>query len=79
MPDFISGFRTSIGLAWKAGIAAEALARPSVSIGNQLYESKMYLETLDLFAWTLVVIVLSILLDFVLMSALKRLGKAYNV
>ena len=79
LPYFISGFRTSIGLAWKAGIAAEALARPSVSIGNQLYEAKMYLETLDLFAWTLVVIVLSILLDFVLMSALKRLGKTYNV
>jgi len=79
MPYFISGFRTSIGLAWKAGIAAEALARPAVSIGNRLYESKMYLETLDLFAWTLVVIILSILLDLVLMSALKRLGRAYNV
>ena len=79
MPYFISGFRTSIGLAWKAGIAAEALARPALSIGNQLYEAKMYLETLDLFAWTLVVILFSILLDFVLMSALKRLGRAYNV
>lgn len=79
MPYFLSGFRTSIGLAWKAGIAAEALARPAISIGNQLYEAKMYLETLDLFAWTVVVILLSLVVEFVLMSALKKLGRAYNV
>ncbi len=79
MPYFISGFRTSIGLAWKAGIAAEVLAHPEISIGRRLYESKLYLETADLFAWTLVVVLLSLVLDFVLMSALKKLGRAYNV
>ena len=79
MPYFISGFRTSIGLAWKAGIAAEVLANPEISIGRQLYESKLYLETTDLFAWTVVVVLLSLVLDIVLMSALKKLGRAYNV
>jgi NitT/TauT family transport system permease protein len=52
-----------MGVAWKAGIAAAAIALPAVSIGRQLMESKIYLETTDLFAWTSVVIVLSLILE----------------
>ncbi len=65
LPFFLSACRSSLGLAWKAGIAAEVLALPALSIGKQLNESKLYLETTDLFAWTVVVIVLSILLEFI--------------
>ena len=64
LPYFLSACQSSIGLAWKAGVAAEVLALPALSIGKQLYESKLYLETTDLFAWTLVVIVLSLLLEW---------------
>ena len=63
LPHFLSACRSSMGLAWKAGIAAEAIALPAVSIGRQLMESKIYLETTDLFAWTSVVIVLSLILE----------------
>lgn len=63
LPYFLSSCRSSLGLAWKAGIAAEVLALPAISIGKQLYESKLYLETTDLFAWTTVVILLSLLLE----------------
>ena len=63
LPYFLSACQSSIGLAWKAGVAAEVLALPAFSIGKQLYESKLYLETTDLFAWTLVVILLSLLLE----------------
>jgi NitT/TauT family transport system permease protein len=59
----LSAGKTALGLAWKAGIAAEAIALPAVSIGRQLMESKIYLETTDLFAWTSVVIVLSLILE----------------
>ncbi len=79
MPYFIAACKSSLGLAWKAGIAAEVLVRPQISIGNELYESKLYLETTNLFAWTAVVIVLSILLEAVFMNLLKKLGKKYNV
>jgi NitT/TauT family transport system permease protein len=63
LPHFLSACRSSMGLAWKAGIAAEAIALPAVSIGRQLMESKIYLETTDLFAWTSIVIVLSLILE----------------
>jgi NitT/TauT family transport system permease protein len=74
-PYFVSACRTSLGLAWKAGIAAEILATPDHSIGKELYFSKTYLETPTLFAWTLVVILLSLLIEKLLVYALERLGQ----
>lgn len=60
---FISASSTAIGLAWKAGIAAEVLATPKLSIGTSLYEAKIYLESPSLFAWTALVIVLSLIFE----------------
>ena len=54
---------TSIGLAWKSGIAAEVLCTPLSAIGTQVYHSKLYLDTQSLFAWTLVVILLSMTIE----------------
>lgn len=72
-PYFFAGTTTAMGLAWKAGIAAEVLSLPKMSIGTNLYSSKIYLETTDLFAWTAVVIILSVILEKLLKLALKRL------
>lgn len=62
-PYFSAAAFSSIGLAWKAGIAAEVICRPEFSIGRELYQSKIYLETPDLFAWTALIILLSMLLE----------------
>lgn len=72
LPYFSAGALTSLGLAWKAGIAAEVLCTPKYSIGKMVYDAKVYLETADLFAWTLTVIVFSILLETLLKILLKR-------
>ena len=61
MPSFFSGVTTSLGLAWKAGIAAEVICNPEHGIGAALYDSKVYLETPELFAWTSAVIIISML------------------
>ena len=73
-PYFVSGCATGLGLAWKAGVAAEVLCQPKLAIGTQLYRAKITLETSDLFAWTAVVIVLSFLLEYVLGFLFRRLG-----
>lgn len=62
-PYFLSAARTSLGMAWKAGVAAEVLCSLSASIGGQIYESKLYIETPSLFAWTITVICISILIE----------------
>ncbi len=74
LPYFTSAVKTSMGLAWKAGIAAEVLAVPARSIGKELFNSKTYFETTDLFAWTIVVIVLSLVIELVF-EALISLGR----
>lgn len=75
MPYFLSSAKMSLGLAWKAGIAAEVLCTPVYSIGTNLYESKIYLETTDVFAWTAVVILMSIVLEKMLSLIFEKLLK----
>jgi NitT/TauT family transport system permease protein len=79
MPYFVAACNIGIGLAWKAGIAAEVLGVPRHSIGTELYSAKIYLETADVFAWTAVVIILSFILEKVFILLLRRAGQKYNV
>jgi len=74
MPYFLAGCTTALGLAWKAGVAAEVLSLPARSIGRELYNAKIYLETTDLFAWSAAVILLSIALEKLLVSGLKAVN-----
>ncbi len=63
LPAFAAGCRTALGLAWKAGVAAEVLCRPKWALGTQVYHAKLAMETADLFAWTAAVVGLSFLLE----------------
>lgn len=58
-----SALSTGAGLAWKSGIAAEVIGIARSSIGNRLYQSKIYLETPELFAWTITVIAISLVFE----------------
>lgn len=78
MPFFTAACTTGLGLAWKAGIAAEVLANTKLSIGGQIYSAKIYIETEDLFAWTAVVIVMSVLLESIMIRLMKKIGRKYN-
>lgn len=75
LPFFLSAVSSALGFAWKSGIAAEVLGRPSRAIGKQIYDSKIYLETVDLFAWTIVVILMSVMLEKLMLWLVKRIGK----
>jgi len=72
---FISAFMTSIGIAWKAGVAAEVLCTPKFSIGTSIFESKKYIETPSLFAWTATVIILSLIIEKLLYKALTFIAE----
>lgn len=75
LPYFLAGCRTALGLAWKAGVAAQALVRPEKTIGNELQNAKIALETVDIFAWTVIVILLSLLLEWLVMLVFEKLLK----
>jgi len=74
-PYLIASCRVGVGFAWKSGIAAEVLGVTRDTIGGMLYNSKIYLLTLDQYAWTAVVIVLSILLERVVMLLIHLLTR----
>ena len=70
-PFFRTACSSALGLGWKAGIAAEVLTVPRRSIGRMISESKLYLLTEELFAWTLTVILLSLLLQKLMLRLLN--------
>lgn len=63
LPFFAAACTTGMGLAWKSGVAAEVISRPELSIGGELQDAKVYLETPEVFAWTITVVALSMLLE----------------
>lgn len=73
MPYFLTSCRLGLGLCWKAGVAAEVIGIPSGSIGEKLYHAKIYLNTPDLFAWTIVIILISFLFEKLFLLGIKSL------
>lgn len=71
-PYFLASLKASLGMAWKAGIAAEVLLQPIISIGKMISDSKILLETTDLFAWTVVVVILSVIIEKAMVLILKK-------
>lgn len=71
-PAFMAAALTGLGFAWKSGIAAEVIALTPDSVGKHLSDAKNYLEYPDLFAWTLTVILLSMVLEGALKAAARR-------
>ncbi len=72
MPFLISGSRVALGMSWKSGIMAEVVGTPKPSIGREMFAAKQYLATADLFAWTVVVVVLSVVFEKVFMLLIKQ-------
>jgi NitT/TauT family transport system permease protein len=63
MPYFVPACSLGLGFCWKSGIAAEVIGLPKNSIGEKLYEAKLYLMTKELFAWTIVIILISVIFE----------------
>ncbi len=70
-PYLASAMKTALGMGFKSGIAAEVIGVPEGSIGEGLYMSKIYLSTAELFAWTLVIICVSVLFEHVFLLLLR--------
>lgn len=75
MPFLLSGCKISIGMSWKSGIMAEVIGTPEPSIGKKMFVAKQYLQTANLFAWTVVVIVLSIAFEKLFMLLMKQFDR----
>ena len=66
---------TSVGLAWKSEIAAEIIAYTKNSIGMYINDSKTFMLTPSVFAWTIVVICMSVTLETLTKIIVRKLQK----
>ena len=69
---------TSLGLAWKAEIAAEIIAYTKSSIGQQINDAKFYMNTPRVFAWTIIVIVFSLIFEKIAKYFIRRFKNVNN-
>ncbi|MDI9495323.1 MAG: ABC transporter permease subunit [Bacillota bacterium] len=77
LPYIKAGMVSALGIGWKVTSAAEVLSLPKYSIGRFLYDSKVYLEIPDLFAWTVIIVSLSFLFEG-LLKTIFRSGDKYD-
>jgi len=77
LPYIKAGMVSALGIGWKVTSAAEVLSLPKYSIGRFLYDSKVYLEIPDLFAWTIIIVSLSFLFESLLKTIFK-FGDKYD-
>ena len=72
-PHLMSAIMVGIGFCWKSGVAAEVIGLANNTIGVHLYNAKVYLETPELFAWTVTIILLSVSIEKLLVCVLQKL------
>ena len=78
-PYFYSAANICLGLGFKVTVAAEVLASPDYGIGSRLYDAKIYLEPVEVFGWTFIILVLSYILEQLLKFAFRNKGKGVPV
>ena len=74
-PYLLSALTTGMGLAWKSGVAAEVLCTPKRAIGTQMQYARSAIDNPALFAWTILVVALSLALEGLLYALLRRGGR----
>ncbi len=70
-PFLFSACSVALGMSWKSGVAAEVIGVASGSIGEKLYESKIYFLTEDLLSWTVVIVLVSVLFEKLFLRLMK--------
>ena len=78
LPFLKGAVKLAIGMSFKSGIAAEVIGQPMNTIGNGLYQAKIYLETGELFAWTIVVVLISFICEKLCMLLLDLSGGRFR-
>ena len=66
VPSLITACVNALGLAWKSGVAAEVICLPKSSLGTMLWQGKGSVNFDEVYAVTLTVVVLSIIIELLL-------------
>ncbi len=70
LPSLFAGLRLAISFGWRVGLVAEALGSPS-GVGFKLKESVDLLHTPEVFAWSVSVILVMLVIEGVMLNPLE--------
>lgn len=71
LPYLRTALIDSIGLGFKILVVAEYIAQTQNSIGRTIYMHKINLEFVDVFAWTILLLLFVLMIEFLLEKVLK--------
>lgn len=71
MPEYIPGCHRALSMCWKSGIIAQLLGNTRHSIGSMLYQARDDVDVAGIFAWTIVIVGLSIAFEWVVIRLLS--------
>ncbi|MBK5263180.1 MAG: ABC transporter permease subunit [Peptostreptococcaceae bacterium] len=71
-PHIKAALSLTTGLSWKTVVAAEVLASPTFSMGYNLLNAKVYLDTESLFAWIIAIVALSMAFEKIVNGILHK-------
>ena len=77
LPYFFSGALSAFGLSWKVVVAAEILCLPKSAIGSALQTAKVHIETTDVFAITMSIIIISFVLETIAAIFINKRKRRY--
>lgn len=75
-PFFSSSCELGWGIAWKAGVSAEIVAIAAGTVGGMIYNSKVNIEVAEVFAYTLAIIIISLILERLSQGIITLVEKA---
>lgn len=73
LETFLAAVSVAVGMAWKAGVAAEVLAFARGTMGRHMHEAKLYLDMEKLLAWTLALVLVAFLSEQLMVGLFRRL------
>ena len=75
---FVSSVSVGVSLSFKSGVAGEVIAIANNTIGGNLQNAKVLLETADIFCWTIVIVIISIFIEKLCVKAVKATIEGLN-
>ena len=76
LPFLVSGCSLALGFCWKSAIAAEVIGLPVGSMGERLYQAKIFVDTKNTLAWTAAIVFLSLAFEKAVLYLLNKLSRA---
>lgn len=75
VPFFLNGMVSTFGLCWKVVAAGEVLSLPKYAAGTMLQKAQVHLETPSVIAVTIILVVVSFIIERLFMLAVKKISE----